>query len=196
MSRFPEADEYDPFAQGRWEANVERSIKGRKGQQALRDLRDALLAMPEKRLIRDEFATPDGEVCAIGAAVAYKRAQAKGIPITEAAKELAQEDPDSWDGYTKNPETGRYEKQVESIRYDRATNSMVPTGEWFTEERYHDDDPADYTATRGSNEAGFSYTLAWDIGWQNDETWSHLTPEQRWRRCLKWVESRLDKATA
>lgn len=191
MSRFPEGDEYDPLAQGRWEANVERSIKGRKGQKALRDLRDALLAMPEKRLIADEFATPDGEVCAVGAAVAYKRALTKGVTITEAAKELAGEDPDSWDGYTKNPETGRYEKQVEAVRYDRETRSMVPTGEWFTEYRYHDDDPADYTAGRGHAEAGFSYTLAWHIGWQNDDGWGHLTPEQRWEKCLAWVERRL-----
>lgn len=196
MSRFPEGDEYDPLAQGRWEANVVRSIKGRKGQKALRDLRDALLAMPEKRLIRDDFATPDGEVCAVGAAVAYQRAQAKGVTITEAARELAAEDPDPWDGYTKNPETGRYEKQVERVRYDAATRSMVPTGKFFTETRYHDDDPADYTASRGKVEAGFSWTLAWQIGWQNDEGWGHLSPEQRWQKCLKWVESKLDKADA
>ncbi len=34
-----------------WQANLERSLKGRKGQSALRDIEQALLALPEKKLI-------------------------------------------------------------------------------------------------------------------------------------------------
>lgn len=29
------------------------------------------------------------------------------------------------------------------------------------------------------------------IGWMNDEAWRHLTPEQRWMKCLAWVESKI-----
>lgn len=100
MSRFESGDDYDVLAYGRWHANVQRAIKGRRGQKALREMRDALLAMPQRRLIADEFATPQGEVCAVGCAVAYKRAKATGVSIPEAAVELAKEDPDPFDQWT------------------------------------------------------------------------------------------------
>ena len=199
MSRFSNDycdDDYDPLAAGRWEANVKRSIEGKRGQSVLRDLRAALLALPEKRLIAGDFATPDGEVCAVGCAVAYKRAQDKGVTIPEAAKELAAEDPDSWDGYTKNPETGRYERTIEHQRWDSEAGALVGTGRYYVEERWHDDDPAAYTAHKGEQEAGMAYTLAWHLGWMNDEAWHGLTPEQRWAKCLAWVESKLKAVDA
>src|SRR5258708_7100863 len=55
-----------------WEANQRRSIKGRKGQSALRELEAALLALPEKRLIANELERKDGEVCAVGALAKFK----------------------------------------------------------------------------------------------------------------------------
>lgn len=50
-----------------WQANCERSMRGKKGQQELRELRDALLALPDKRLICGALVDEDGEVCAIAA---------------------------------------------------------------------------------------------------------------------------------
>lgn len=50
-----------------WKANCERSIRGAAGQAELKQLRDALLALPEKRLISDSLDNEDGEVCAIAA---------------------------------------------------------------------------------------------------------------------------------
>jgi hypothetical protein len=55
-------------------ANLRRSVYGKRGQAALRDLEAALLSMPEKRLIAGHLAK-DGEVCANGALVAYRRMQ-------------------------------------------------------------------------------------------------------------------------
>jgi hypothetical protein len=45
---------------------VDAAIYGKRGQQMLRELRDALDAMPVKRLVRGELETTDGEVCALG----------------------------------------------------------------------------------------------------------------------------------
>ena len=58
-----------------WEANCRRSIKGRHGQAALRELRDVLLSLPSKRLIAGAL-EHDGEFCAIGA-----YAKAKGVDL-------------------------------------------------------------------------------------------------------------------
>jgi hypothetical protein len=59
-----------------WDANVRRSLKGKAGQLALRDLRDALLALPEKRLIANVLMDDEGGVCAVGA-----YAKAKGLDL-------------------------------------------------------------------------------------------------------------------
>lgn len=50
-----------------WRAAVDRATFGKRGQHLLRRLRDALDAMPVKRLITEEIANEAGEVCALGA---------------------------------------------------------------------------------------------------------------------------------
>lgn len=50
-----------------WRGAVASSIRGKRGQAFLKDLRDALKAMPIKRLIVNELQTSTGEVCALGA---------------------------------------------------------------------------------------------------------------------------------
>ncbi len=50
-----------------WRAAVDSALLGVRGQQFLKKLRTALDAMPVKRLITDEIATEEGEVCALGA---------------------------------------------------------------------------------------------------------------------------------
>lgn len=70
MSRSGYTDDYgddDPLAMGRWRQAVKRSIEGKRGQALLRELLEALDAMPEKRLYRGNFATADGEFCTLGA---------------------------------------------------------------------------------------------------------------------------------
>lgn len=55
-----------------WQANCRRSLQGKKGQAALRELEAALLALPEKRLIANNLQDPKGEVCALGALAKFK----------------------------------------------------------------------------------------------------------------------------
>lgn len=49
-----------------WRGAVASAIRGKRGQQFLRDLVCALDAMPIKRLIEGELETLSGEVCALG----------------------------------------------------------------------------------------------------------------------------------
>src|SRR3990167_10919785 len=60
-------DEDRPGQFALWDANCQRSIRGRRGQAALRRLEAALVAMPVKRLCSGKLVTHDGDVCAIGA---------------------------------------------------------------------------------------------------------------------------------
>lgn len=61
----------DPWAMIRWRGQVASAIKGKRGQAFLRELIEALDALPEKRLIAHEL-RQGAEVCAVGA-VGVKR---------------------------------------------------------------------------------------------------------------------------
>lgn len=65
-------DPDDQWAHIRWRGAVASATRGKRGQAMLRDLADALDAMPEKKLIAHELKCNDG-VCALGA-LAEKRA--------------------------------------------------------------------------------------------------------------------------
>jgi hypothetical protein len=70
MSRSGYSDDFDPEIPntvGLYRNAVRRSIKGARGQQLLRRLRDALDAMPAKRLIDGVIKDESGDVCALGA---------------------------------------------------------------------------------------------------------------------------------
>lgn len=73
MSRLNYADEEDrPGQFALWDANCRRSLKGKTGQRELRELEAALLALPEKRLIKDALTDDRGGVCAIGCYARHK----------------------------------------------------------------------------------------------------------------------------
>ena len=65
MSRSGYSDDCDGWALICWRGAVAQAIRGKRGQQFLRDLVIALDALPEKRLIDDRL-EDDGEVCALG----------------------------------------------------------------------------------------------------------------------------------
>lgn len=72
MSRSGYSDDYDDGLLAMWRGQVASAIRGRRGQKFLRDLIEALDALPEKKLIRDDLIHADGAVCALGA-VGVKR---------------------------------------------------------------------------------------------------------------------------
>lgn len=82
MSRSGYSDDIDDqLALGRWRGQVASAMRGKRGQQLLRDLITALDALPEKKLIAHTVAQ-DGCFCSLGA-VAHLR----GV-------DLAQPDPE------------------------------------------------------------------------------------------------------
>lgn len=65
MSRSGYSDSCDGWDLIRWRGQVKSAIRGKRGQAFLRELIAALDAMPEKRLVKQEFEA-DGEVCTLG----------------------------------------------------------------------------------------------------------------------------------
>lgn len=135
MSRSGYVDDFDDdnLQFGRWRGVVASTIRSKRGQAFLKEMLAALDAMPVKRLVAEELATPDlipcshwglyetESVCAIGAV-----GKARGVDM-EAI------DPDDYDGVAGkfgiaapmaqeivwiNDEGGEYRETPES-RYDR-----------------------------------------------------------------------------
>lgn len=78
MSRSGYSDDCDGWALIRWRGAVTQAIRGRRGQQLLRELAAALDAMPDKRLIAGELQA-EGEYCALGALGAARGLDMGGI---------------------------------------------------------------------------------------------------------------------
>lgn len=66
-----------------WRANVERTIKGKRGQAFLRELAQQMDAMPVKRLIAGDLVTPEGECCTIGVVYKARGLSCKSVDIED-----------------------------------------------------------------------------------------------------------------
>lgn len=55
-----------------WRGAVASAMRGKRGQAFLREMRDAMDAMPNKRLIEERLVTDSGEVCAMGTVCARR----------------------------------------------------------------------------------------------------------------------------
>jgi hypothetical protein len=93
MSRYEEGDPDYPNAGDLWDHNLRLALFGRRGQRALADLKAALLALPQKRLIDDKLQC-NREVCAVGAYVWWQKVKAGMDPIAafDAIPEMSGED--------------------------------------------------------------------------------------------------------
>jgi hypothetical protein len=78
MSRSGYSDDLDQAMLNRYRANVDRAIRGKRGQAFLREMAAALDAMPVKELVADAVVRDDKSVCAIGSV-----ALARGLDVKE-----------------------------------------------------------------------------------------------------------------
>lgn len=137
MSRFGDYGDNDgsTITWEMWEHNVNAALNGKRGQKALRELLLALDAIPGHRLIRDSFASstpttdaPDGQACAIGAWVAYKRiATGKATGWRECIEQL-----ETQYGYPEGYETSEIGKRELGI-----TRVLAEHLAWRNDEMYH-----------------------------------------------------------
>ncbi len=104
----------DNWALIRWRGQVASTIRGKRGQAFLRELVDALDAMPEKKLIAHDLER-DGNVCAIGS-VGVQR-----------GTDMSALDPDDYD--TVSGVFGIPHQLVREIEYMNDEGFYAPTPE-------------------------------------------------------------------
>lgn len=185
MSRF-NSDYYEqdfPNQGELWWANARRALAGRKGQKALAELREALLALPGKRLI-------EGALCTVGAT-----AEAQAMPLQVPR----------WDGNGTHTNWQR-EDLLEVVRQQgegvcaigalawwRKVKAGVDPQEAFAQlPRLLAEDGGDIeTAKLGQRDLGLTFTLAWTLASRNDEDFGGMTPEARYEAFLAWIDKQL-----
>jgi hypothetical protein len=90
MSRSGYSDDYDEDGTGGlWRGAVMRSIRGKRGQAALKELAKAMDAMPKKTLAAESLMTENGEFCTLGVL-----GKARGLNMDPL-------DPDDWDAVAR-----------------------------------------------------------------------------------------------
>ena len=181
MSRIGD-DNYDPNFRNEgafWEHRTEMALRGRKGRKALEALRDALLALPEKRLITDALST-------VGKAPGEK------IPYEDLPQERR---------FTYwQDETARHlvQEQGEGMCSVAAYawHQRVKAGE-DPDDVMRDlplappDDAGSYMTLDTGTKAGLNQHVAWEFMRVNDDRYADLTPEARYTAVLGWIEERL-----
>lgn len=214
MSRFSDYDNGDHspeviLAQGRWYNNARRVLKSKRGRAALAELREALLALPEPRLI-------GGALCTVGGPARVRDVTDDEITARVAAglAMYAESGVDPGDDYAY--QCARWMRQEREYERDAITDLVEADGEgvcaigayiWHQKVKAGmdpaeafaslpviagdaEDAPDEETATLGK-QAGLAYTLAWVIASKNDQTWGAKTPEGRYEAFLAWIDTQL-----
>ena len=174
MSRFNEydGDEDFPNAWALWEKRAQLALEGKRGRKALADLREALLALPEKRLIARAL-------CTVGLP-----AKVAALPLDDyGRRDLLILDADEGEGVCAIGAYVWHQKVKAGMTPDEAFAALPMVADF--------DGDADYETARIGRDAGLTYTLAWELAARNDETNAHLTPAERYDEFLRWIDQQL-----
>lgn len=170
MSRsgYVDYDGDDPLAEGRWKAALKSSMSGKRGRKFLVDLRDALDAMPVKRLISGHLQDTDGEVCAIGS-VGVRR----GVDMSGLLKP-ADCDQEDWE----------IDWDCEAAERADDLGKMFDIAPCLAREIMYQNDECDILRHKDTGVPIRS--------WRGELPPSRYdTPEERWERMRKWVARKL-----
>lgn len=184
MSRTSEGDDYDQqFANegAFWRHRAHLALRGRKGRKALADLREALLALPEKRLISDAMSTvgkhpgPRPPLPGPDATPAERYA----VMGQDEQRELVEE---QGEGMCTVAAYVWHQRVKAGVDPDQAMRDLplapsYDSGEWETQ-------------SLGEG-AGLSQYVAWRLMSLNDDSFETKTPEERYSAVLAWVDKQL-----
>jgi hypothetical protein len=186
MSRYEDGDYDESFPnQGElWRANAHRALKGKKGCKVLAELREALKALPEPRLI-------DSAMCTIDApARGAKMVMSRGDYASYAKRQLDETVEIAGEGVCA---VGAYLwfKKVKAGMDEAAAFAALPTLVPEESDGYGLDATANLAVAEG-----VVFGLAWTLAYKNDEELAKCTPEERWTKFMDWIDAELQETSA
>lgn len=186
MSRYNEdgdGAEY-PNAGALWQNSIKQALRGKRGLQALIDLREALLALPEKKLIDRAFCT-----------VAVKVPDA--LPVVpqwspEVNFTTWYDDRQTVEKAELISEVGRGVCAVGAyVWWKRVKSGEDPQAVFESMPMLPDTDSDMWETVSAGRDAGLGVALSWEFAYQNDETFGGLSPEERYVQYLAWLDEQI-----
>jgi hypothetical protein len=199
MSRYSDYDDYDEddanFRYAAWQRNARLALSGKRGRKMLAELREALMALPEKRLIRDAL-------CTVGAEKrkAALLAQAERDKVRLDEQFAAKYGPAELDASLAEQFAEIAASQGEGVCgvgawlwYRKVKAGADPAEAFDSLPLVFDGDGEDSLhGTAGlAKQAGAAFTLAWELAYKNDETFASKTPEERHAAFVAWIDEQL-----
>jgi hypothetical protein len=213
MSRYSDSDYGDDelavLAQGRWQRNARATLKSKRGRKALAEIRDALLALPEPRLIEGALCTVGGpervpEVTDAEIDDHVARLRGAGLYRDDDAR---RDETARWMREDREDERRAVAESIGSLGqgcgvcvngallWHRLVKGGMTPDEAFaalpSAATSDDGDLMGETARIAEKDAGIAYTLAYELAFRNDETYQRMTPEERWSAFLAWINAEL-----
>lgn len=180
-------DDYDedfPNQGEFWWANAMRALHGKRGKKALAELREALLMLPEKRLV-------------------------SGAISTASLKEKIPSMPDEKKMFGSDKTYPNWEKREALAKCEREGVGVCAVGAYMLRKRVLElsetpeeamrqlPSSADFegydlneTMLQGQA-AGLTSYVAYLLADRNDETYARMTPEERYEAFLQWIDKEL-----
>jgi hypothetical protein len=194
MSRFEWDGDYEPAeypnAEALFEARARTAIYSKRGKAALRELREALMALPKHELIegalcRTRVIEEDEELEPVERVV-VGQLQLDGTEAEPTPVPIATVDP--WTGDPVVVEgvcaVGAY------VWWQKVKSGTDPVDAFLALPELDGDEDAYamFETASAGRQAGLTFTLAWELASGNDETFAELDPPQRWQRFIEWID--------
>lgn len=207
MSRYDNEDEDDPSAAALWEANYRRALLSPRGQQVLRTMRDALYALPERRLIISAVCTVGGadirtplmtdaeavEAAESAAPEAFNAAWWATLSPLQRATEHAYIEAlveDCGEGVCAVGAYAWHQLVLDGNDPDIAF-LMLPTFgvDCATGKAWNADTEGLFRTAALGKQHGIVATLGWELAYRNDMTYQHLNSRERWVAFVEWINT-------
>jgi len=176
MSRFCDdyCEEWWPNQGLLWQANLQRALGGKRGQAALREMKEALQALPKKRIIAGAMCTVDVE---------KRKTEKSADPHGWYASDLECLVRDEGEGVCALGAFLWYKKVKEGAdpqsAFDELPTLLGTEGE------------GDLRTAELGRDAGLTFTLAWHLAYRNDQDYEGMTPEERYESFMDWLDKQL-----
>lgn len=173
MSRFADYDddEWYPNQAALWQANAERALSGKRGRKALAELREALRALPERRLI-------EGALCTVNS-------ETRAPMLNYSAPDLRDKVARDGEGVCA---VGAY------VWFKKVKAGMDPQAAFDSLPTLLDADGGDWETAEAGRDAGMTLTLASMLGYRNDGSYEGMTPEERYEAFMAWLDEQLGES--
>lgn len=176
-------DEDFPGQFGLFRGNCNRQIASKRGQAVLIELREALLSMPEKRLIANTIAK-EGDVCAVGSLLARRRVKT-GMSFREAVDAVRALAVREFKYADDEPETYTHEDSTDEVAEREGVPHLVA---WSLVSLNDIELDTVWERHEGPVRQGYG-SYQGGIAVVRD-----MTPEERYERVLAWVNARIKPA--